>query len=85
MAWHSYQFTFGPVSNRGRNGPAIIDSAMPVAFSFVDRTFGGKGSSQGVDARTLWQVEMGFMQVTAASEIAILLEPARQIGPALSL
>ena len=74
----------------------------------MDRVFGGKGSSQGVDARTLTQIEMGviakvvkrmiedleatwspvlpvrvydieletnpeFMQITAASEIVILL------------
>ncbi|SVD76955.1 uncharacterized protein METZ01_LOCUS429809, partial [marine metagenome] len=99
----SYQFTLGPT-----NGQAIIDFAMPVVFSFVDRIFGGKGSSQGVDARQLSQIEMGviskivkrvvedleatwepilrveisdieletnpeFMQITAASEIVILL------------
>ena len=99
----SYQFTLGPT-----NGQAILDFAMPVVFAFVDRMFGGKGSSQGVDARTLSQIEMGiiakivkrviedleatwepilrveisdieletnpeFMQITAASEIVILL------------
>ena len=99
----SYQFTLGPT-----NGQAIIDFAMPVTFAFVDRIFGGKGSSQGVDARQLSQIEMGviakivkrvvedleatwepilrveisdieletnpeFMQITAASEIVILL------------
>ncbi|MFP6589690.1 MAG: flagellar motor switch protein FliM [Candidatus Latescibacterota bacterium] len=99
----SYQFTLGPT-----NGQAIIDFAMPVVFAFVDRIFGGKGSSQGVDARQPSQIEMGviakivkrvvedleatwepilrveisdieletnpeFMQITAASEIVILL------------
>ena len=99
----SYQFTLGPT-----NGQAILDFAMPVTFAFVDRIFGGKGSSQGVDARQLSQIEMGviakivkrviedleatwepilrveisdieletnpeFMQITAASEIIILL------------
>ncbi len=99
----SYQFALGPTS-----GQAIIDIAMPVVFGLVDRVFGGKGSSQGVDARQLSQVEMGvcarvlkrmvadlestwepilpveishieletnpeFMQITAASEIVILL------------
>lgn len=99
----SYQFTLGPT-----NGQAVIDFAMPVVFAFVDRIFGGKGSSQGVDARQLSQIEMGviakivkrvvedlevtwepilrveisdieletnpeFMQITAASEIVILL------------
>jgi flagellar motor switch protein FliM len=99
----SYQFTLGPT-----NGQAIIDVAMPLAFSFVDRIFGGKGSSQGVDARQVTPIEIGeintiikkviedleatwepilrveitdieletnpeFMQITAASEIVILL------------
>jgi flagellar motor switch protein FliM len=99
----SYQFTLGPT-----NGQAIIDVAMPVVFSFVDRNCGGKGSSQGVDARQLTPIEIGiinriikqviedleatwepileveisdieletnpeFMQITAASEIVILL------------
>ncbi|SVD86084.1 uncharacterized protein METZ01_LOCUS438938, partial [marine metagenome] len=52
----SYQFTMGPT-----NGQAIIDFAMPVVFAFVDRIFGGKGSSQGVDARQLSQIEMGVI------------------------
>ena len=99
----SYQFTLGPT-----NGQAIIDVAMPVVFAFVDRIFGGKGSSQGVEARQLTPIEIGvinriikrviedleatwepilrveisdieletnpeFMQITAASEIVILL------------
>jgi flagellar motor switch protein FliM len=99
----SYQFTLGPT-----NGQAIIDVAMPVVFAFVDRIFGGKGSSQGVEARNLTPIEIGvinrivkrviedleatwepilrveisdieletnpeFMQITAASEIVILL------------
>ena len=99
----SYQFTLGPT-----NGQAILDIAMPITFAFVDRVFGGKGSSQGVDARQMSQIEMGviarvlkrmvadlehtwapilhvdihdieletnpeFMQITAASEIVILL------------
>ena len=52
----SYQFTFGPT-----NGKAIIDFAMPVVFAFVDRIFGGKGSSQGVEARQLTTIEMGVV------------------------
>jgi flagellar motor switch protein FliM len=50
----SYQFTLGPT-----NGQTIIDFPMPLVFAFVDRIFGGKGSSQGVDARTMSQIEMG--------------------------
>ena len=99
----SYQYTLGPTS-----GQAIIDFAMPVVFGFVDRIFGGKGSSQGVEARQLTPIEIGvinritkrviedleatwepilrveitdieletnpeFMQITAASEIVILM------------
>ena len=52
----SYQFTLGPT-----NGQAILDFAMPVTFAFVDRIFGGKGSSQGIDARQLSQIEMGVI------------------------
>ncbi|MBT6147675.1 MAG: hypothetical protein HOH74_19715 [Gemmatimonadetes bacterium] len=50
----SYQFRLGPTS-----GQAILDFSMPVVFGAVDRVFGGQGSSQGVDARQLTQVEMG--------------------------
>ena len=99
----SYQFTLGPT-----NGSAIIDIAMPVVFAFVDRIFGGEGSSQGTEARQLTPIEISainricrrvvedleatwnpilqteisdieletnpeFMQITAASEIVILL------------
>jgi flagellar motor switch protein FliM len=99
----SYQFTLRPTG-----GQAIIDIAMPLVFSAVDRIFGGKGSSQGVQARQVTPIEIGiinritkriiedleatwepvkrvdvtdieletnpeFMQITAASEIVILL------------
>ena len=99
----SYEFTLGPTS-----GQAVIDFAMPVAFAFVDRIFGGKGSSEGLNARQLTPIEIGvinritkrviedleatwepilrveisdieletnpeFIQITAASEIVILL------------
>ena len=99
----SYQYTLGPT-----NGQAVIDFALPLVFAFVDRIFGGKGSSQGVEARQLTPIEIGvvnrivkrviedleatwetilpveitdieletnpeFMQITAASEIVILL------------
>jgi len=99
----SYQFTLGPTS-----GQAIIDVAMPIVIAGVDRVFGGKGSSKGVEPRQITQIEIGvinriakriiedleatwepilpveitdieletnpeFMQITAASEIVILL------------
>jgi flagellar motor switch protein FliM len=52
----SYQFALGPTS-----GQAILDIQMPVMFAFVDRIFGGKGSSKGVDARQMSQIEMGVI------------------------
>ena len=99
----SYQFTLDPTG-----GQAIMDFAMPIVFGMVDRIHGGKGSSQGVDARQVTPIEMGllakvvkraiedleatwepivraqirdieletnpeFMQITAPSEIVILL------------
>ena len=50
----SYQFMVGP-----HGGQAVVDIAMPVAFGYIDRCFGGKGASTGVDARQLTQIEMG--------------------------
>jgi len=52
----SYEFTLGPTSGR-----AIIDFAMPVTFAFVDRIFGGQGSSEGVDARQMTPIEIGVI------------------------
>jgi flagellar motor switch protein FliM len=61
----SYQFTFGtPEEARTpgtHGGQAILDIAMPLVFAFVDRIFGGKGSSEGVQARTMSQIEMGVI------------------------
>ena len=52
----SYQFTLGPTK-----GQAIIDIAMPLVCSFVDRIFGGKGSSKGVDPRQMTPIEIGVI------------------------
>lgn len=52
----SYQFALAP-----RHGQAIMDFAMPVSFSIVDSVHGGKGSSAGVEARQLSQLEMGVL------------------------
>ncbi|MBT7547474.1 MAG: hypothetical protein HN611_02255 [Gemmatimonadetes bacterium] len=52
----SYQFTLGPT-----NGQAILDISMPVTFATIDRSFGGKGSSQGVEARQVTPIEIGEM------------------------
>lgn len=52
----SYQFALGSTL-----GPAIIDLAMPLVFAFVDRIFGGQGSSEGVEARQVTPIEIGVI------------------------
>jgi flagellar motor switch protein FliM len=109
----SYQMSLtNPALDRYTVGPTygqiIIDVAMPIVFASVDRIFGGKGSSQGVEPRQVTPIEIGvinriakrmiedleatwepilpaeitdieletnpeFIQITAASEIVILL------------
>jgi flagellar motor switch protein FliM len=56
----SYQFTLGPT-----NGQMVLDVAMPVVFGLVDRVFGGKGSSQGVQARQMTPIEIGIINRVA--------------------
>ena len=99
----AYEFTLGPT-----NGQAILDFSMPLVFAFVDRIFGGKGSSEGMEPRETTPIEIGvinritkrviedleatwepvlraeitdieletnpeYLQITAASEIVILM------------
>ena len=52
----SYQFTLGPT-----NGQVIIDVPLPLVSAFVDRTFGGKGSSQGASGQQLTPIEIGVI------------------------
>ena len=52
----SYQFIMEPMG-----GPAVIDFAPPVVFSFVDKLFGGKGSAQSGEARQLTPIEIQEM------------------------
>jgi len=52
----SYQFTLGPT-----NGQVVLDVAMPVVFAAVDRIFGGKGASEGVQARQMTPIEIGII------------------------
>ena len=56
----SYQFTLGPT-----NGQMVLDVAMPVVFGLVDRVFGGKGASQGVQARQMTPIEIGVVNRVA--------------------
>ena len=52
----SYQFTLGPT-----NGQVVLDVAMPIVFAAIDRIFGGKGASEGVQARQITPIEMGVI------------------------
>ena len=52
----SYTFTIEPLG-----GPAIIDFSLPVAYSFIDRQFGGTGSSAPREARPLTSIERNVM------------------------
>ena len=69
----SYEFTFGST-----HGQAIMDFAMPVVCGYVDRIFGGKGSSKGVTPRTLTQIEMAvvaFLVKRAIEDLEATWEP----------
>ncbi|MEW6754866.1 MAG: FliM/FliN family flagellar motor switch protein [Candidatus Latescibacterota bacterium] len=52
----SYQFVLGPTP-----GQAIIDVPLPLVLAFVDRVYGGKGSSQGGEGRQLTPIEIGVI------------------------
>jgi flagellar motor switch protein FliM len=52
----SYQFTLGPT-----NGQVVLDVAVPIVFAAIDRIFGGKGASEGVQARQITPIEMGVI------------------------
>ncbi len=70
----SYQFTLGPTTGR-----VVLDVAMPVVFAAVDRTFGGKGSSQGGDPRQVTRIEMGVINRITKRMIEDLEEVWRPI------
>ncbi|MDP6777770.1 MAG: flagellar motor switch protein FliM [Candidatus Latescibacteria bacterium] len=52
----SYTFTIEPLG-----GPAIIDFSLPVAYSFIDRQFGGTGANPPKEARPLTGIERNVM------------------------
>lgn len=52
----SYQFVLGPT-----NGQAIIDVPPSLFFAFIDRIFGGKGASQGMEPRQVTPIEIGVI------------------------
>lgn len=63
----SYQFALGPT-----RGLAILDFPLPLVFALVDRTFGGKGSSEGVEGRTMTPIEVGVTHRSAKRVIGDL-------------
>lgn len=52
----SYTFTIEPLG-----GPAIMDFSLPVAYSFIDRQFGGTDSNPPKEARPLTSLERAVM------------------------
>ena len=52
----SYAFMIEPLG-----GPAIIDFSLPVAYSFIDRQFGGTGGAPPGEARPLTSIERKVM------------------------
>ena len=52
----SYVFTIEPLG-----GPAVLDFALSVAYSFVDRQFGGRGTTPTGEARVLTSIERSVM------------------------
>lgn len=52
----SYTFTIEPLG-----GPAIVDFSLPVAYSFIDRQFGGTGAQPSGEARPLTSIERTVM------------------------
>jgi len=52
----SYTFTVNPLG-----GPAIFDFSLPIAYSFIDRQFGGSGGNPPQEARPMTALERTVM------------------------
>jgi len=63
----SYTFTIEPLG-----GPAIIDFSLSVAYSFIDRQFGGSGGNPPSDARPLTSIERTVMGKVVTRTLADL-------------
>ena len=63
----SYSFAIEPLG-----GPAIIDFSLPVAYSFIDREFGGSGGKPPTEARPLTSIERKVMGKVATRMLADL-------------
>ena len=63
----SYTFSIEPLG-----GPAIIDFSLPVAYSFIDRQFGGTGGNPPSEARPLTSIERTVMGKVVTRTLADL-------------
>jgi len=63
----SYTFTIEPLG-----GPAIIDFSLPVAYSFIDRQFGGSGGNPPSESRPLTAIERTVMTKVVTRTLADL-------------
>lgn len=63
----SYTFSIEPLG-----GPAIIDFSLPVAYSFIDRQFGGTGGTPLSEARPLTSIERTVMGKVVTKTLADL-------------
>ena len=63
----SYTFTVEPLG-----GPAIMDFSIPVAYSFIDRQFGGTGGKPPSEARPLTSIERTVMGKVVTRTLADL-------------
>jgi len=63
----SYTFTIEPLG-----GPAIIDFSLPVAYSFIDRQFGGTGGQTQQEGRPLTSIERTVMGKVVTRTLADL-------------
>ncbi len=73
----SYTYSIEPLG-----GVAIIDFAIPVAYSFIDRQFGGTGGNPPQEARPLTSIEravMGKVVTQALADLETTWEPLIKI------
>jgi len=61
----SYTFNIEPLG-----GPAIFDFSLPVAYSFIDRQFGGSGGNPPQEARPLTSLERTVMSKVVIRTLA---------------
>jgi len=73
----SYTFGIEPLG-----GPAIIDFSLPVAYSFIDRQFGGGGGNPPPEARPMTAIErnvMGKVVTRTLEDLEAVWEPLMKI------